>query len=134
MFGGLYLAPPDDYELPRWPGLYLPWLEPNYLFYPSCERMFRSNTLLVECTDARPAAIWKYTVYWSFVLTTGSFLLCGLWAFLIFARRGPKYAKFAIFLPLIYALLGAIISFVSATVTGQRRLSLSEAPQLTSGN
>jgi len=95
---GFYLSPPVDYVVPGWPGLYLPWEDPQYLYYPS--------------------SIWRYTVYWSLLLTGVSFGLCGGWAFLIFARRSKRHLRFAIWLPVAYIVIGGLISFVSGTVIG----------------
>lgn len=53
------------------------------------------------------------------ILTAGSFLLCGLWAFFVFARRGRKYLPYAAIVPIIFVLVGGIVSFISATVIGR---------------
>ncbi|CAD6580796.1 MAG: hypothetical protein CYPHOPRED_001363 [Cyphobasidiales sp. Tagirdzhanova-0007] len=96
--GGYFIAPPSNYVIPNWPGLYLPWKDPSYLYYPS--------------------SIWRFTIYWSLLLSGGAFLLCGLWACLIFARRSRKHLKYAIWLPLGYVTLGSVVSFITGTVIG----------------
>lgn len=73
-----------------------------------------NSLLLVSCT-----AIWRYTIYWSLLLTGLAFFLCGTCACLIFSRRSRKHFKYAIWLPVGYCFLGGIISLVTGTVIGK---------------
>lgn len=95
---GYFLAPPEGYVIPGWPGLYLPWKDPKYLFFPS--------------------SIWRFTIYWSLLLTGLAFFLCGTWACFIFSRQSKRHFKYAIWLPVGYCALGGVISLVTGTVIG----------------
>lgn len=132
---GLIAAFISGYVIPGWPGLYLPWKDPKYLFYPSCTAqrlalISNQADLLVSFPIIKhnqlnyiSLAIWRYTLYWSLLLTGLAFFLCGTWACLIFSRKSRKHFKYAIWLPVGYCLLGGIISLVTGTVIGMSFIS-----------
>lgn len=59
--GGLYIAPPDGYVIPDWPGLYLPWNVPNYLYYPSCGLKCADLAAALLTTSSQPYGDILYT-------------------------------------------------------------------------
>lgn len=75
---------------------------------------------LTNCLHPIPiSAIWRFTIYWSLLLTGLAFFLCGTWACFIFSRRSRKHLKYAIWLPVAYIVLGGLISMVTGTVIGE---------------
>jgi len=95
---GVYTDPPLNYTIPEWPGLYLPWNAPLYLYYPT--------------------SVWRYTVYWALTLTAVTFGLPGSLAFVVFSRKGTRYATLAIWLPFFFVIGGCLAAFIYATVVG----------------
>lgn len=63
-------------------------------------------------------AIWRFTLYWTFIFTGVAFGLPALFAFFNFARKGPRYAAYAVWLPLGFVFIGGVGSFIAATVMG----------------
>jgi hypothetical protein len=80
------------------PGLYLPWNAPLYLYYPT--------------------SVWRFTVYWALTLTAVTFGLPGSLAFVVFSRKGTRYATLAIWLPFFFVIGGCLAAFIYATVVG----------------
>jgi hypothetical protein len=105
----------SDLQIPEWvrpsrlarriahlkhkPGLYLPWNAPLYLYYPT--------------------SVWRYTVYWALTLTAVTFGLPGSLAFVVFSRKGTRYATLAIWLPFFFVIGGCLAAFIYATVVGE---------------
>ncbi|GAA6008161.1 May24p [Rhodotorula paludigena] len=93
----IWVAPPDGYVEPSWPGLYNPLGGDagRYLY--------------------RPEQIWRFTVYDTLVLVGTVYFFAGCLCGANFARRHPRLALLA---PVVYSTVGIGLGFVGATIIG----------------
>ncbi|GAA95258.1 uncharacterized protein L969DRAFT_294229 [Mixia osmundae IAM 14324] len=95
----IFQGAPDGYVIPRWPALYDPSKPGVYLYYPY--------------------TIWRFTVYWTLLLSGTVFLVSGITAFLFIGRgKSGRQLMAVIAIPVAFVLFGMITMFVSATIVG----------------
>jgi hypothetical protein len=62
--------------------------------------------------------IWRFTLYWTFVIFGGVFLAAGLWAWSVYTFK----TRWAILIPVLYVMSGIFIALISGTIVGMYSL------------
>jgi len=104
------LSPPDGYVTPSFPCLYDPRAE---FMRPS-----DSNATTVvpgTCYLYYSGDVWRFTLYWTLICYGITFLLTGLWAFIVFSKKSPALAAL---IPIGYLVIGGICALVGASIIG----------------
>jgi len=103
-------SPPLGYRTPPWPSLYWPFdpapNTPQYLYYGVGKHHPSAHPLTKD--------IWRFTLYWTFVIFGGVFFVAGMWAWSVY----PFKTKWAILIPFVYVVSGIFIALISGTIVG----------------
>lgn len=105
---------PIGYETPRFPSLYWPLGENQVLF---------DNSSLYYFVD-----IWRFTMIWSLIFSTGVHLLVCL--YIIISKINSKFkATYIIVIFIVYTIYGALQGFVAGSLMGLLLAAVYQASQ-----
>jgi len=116
------LSPPAGYVSPSFPCLYNPRAE--------FTRVNSSTLVPGTCYLYYSNDVWRFTLYWTLICYSITFLLTGTWAFIVFSKKSVLLAaliplSFGFFAGLFGLIGSSIIGFVLAAVYSVGYFSMS---------
>lgn len=104
------LTPPPNYTTPKFPSLYDPTNE--FASGDNAESV-GGVYYLYYSTD-----IYRFCLYWTLILYTPMYLLCGLHGFFIHLITKRTINKVALLAPLVYLFFGMLLGVLSSAIVG----------------
>ncbi|KZT53395.1 hypothetical protein CALCODRAFT_51664 [Calocera cornea HHB12733] len=101
------LSPPLGYVTPTFPCLY----------NPRAEFTRQNSSALVPgtCYLYYSNDVWRFTLYWTLICYSITFLLTGTWAFIVFSKKSVLLAAV---IPLTFGFFACLVALIGASIIG----------------